>query len=264
MYKKIKIPKKIKKKELLKFFKDLNLDFLINQSFQTDLKVNEINPLSPYKPELTDLYRLYKFVVLNKRTTILEYGSGWSTLIFLIAMDHLKKKYASEIKTLRRNNPFEIFSIENEKKYLNITKKRNSIFFKNKKMPKIRYVFSDVEMTTYNGKICTEYKNHPTCSPDFIYLDGPDKFNVKKKINNITFKHKDMMSMVSDILKLEYFYTPGTIILIDGRGANAKFLKDNLKRNWLYKNDHINDQHIFYLNDDALGKYNKLQLKFYM
>ncbi len=72
-----------------------------------------------------------------------------------------------------------------------------------------------------------------------------------------------MMPMACDILKIEYFLTPGTIIVCDGRGANSKFLKDNLKRKWLYKNDISYDQHIFYLDDPALGKYNRLQLKFY-
>ena len=52
--------------------------------------------------------------------------------------------------------------------------------------------------------------------------------------------------------------------MCDGRAANAKFLKDNFKRNWKYYNDKNNDQHIFYLNDPSLGKYNDLQLKFYM
>ena len=64
-------------------------------------------------------------------------------------------------------------------------------------------------------------------------------------------------------LKFEYFYTPGTIILTDGRSANAKFLKDNFQRNWKYIHNKKNDQHIFYLDDPVLGKYNKLQLDFY-
>ena len=68
-----------------------------------------------------------------------------------------------------------------------------------------------------------------------------------------------MMPMACDILKLENFYTPGTIIVVDGRGANAKFLKDNFKRNWLYKYEC--DQHCFYLNDPVLGKHNKNQQK---
>ena len=72
-----------------------------------------------------------------------------------------------------------------------------------------------------------------------------------------------MMQMVCDILKLEYFYTPGTMIVCDGRAANVKFLKDHFKRKWIYRNDKKNDQHIFLLNDPVLGKYNKLQLNFY-
>jgi hypothetical protein len=44
-----------------------------------------------YKPELNDLYRLYQFVLLNKRTTILEFGSGFSSLIFNCALEENKK-----------------------------------------------------------------------------------------------------------------------------------------------------------------------------
>ena len=40
-------------------------------------------------------------------------------------------------------------------------------------------------MTLFNGRICTQYKKLPLCNPDFIYLDGPDQFNVQKKVNNI-------------------------------------------------------------------------------
>ena len=118
-------------------------------------------------------------------------------------------------------------------------------------------------MTTFKNRICTQYKKLPLCNPDFIYLDGPDKFKVKKDINGISTRHKDMMPMVCDILKFEYFYTPGTIIVSDGRAANAKFLKDHFERKWKYINDKKNDQHLFWLVDPVLGKYNKLQLEFY-
>ena len=69
----------------------------------------------------------------------------------------------------------------------------------------VHYNFSDVEMTRFNGRIATEYKKLPLCNPDFIYLDGPDQFKVKKNINNISTSHKDMMPMACDILKIEYF-----------------------------------------------------------
>ena len=53
------------------------------------------------------------------------------------------------------------------------------------------------------------------------------------------------------------------MIVCDGRAANAKFYRDNFQRNWKYLNNKINDQHIFWLDDPILGKYNELQLNFY-
>ncbi len=259
----VKFPTNKTKKEIEKFFVKKNLTDLIKSSKQEKLSINQMLVNKPYKPELFDLYRLYQFIILNKRTTILEFGTGWSSLIFSIALNELKKKYKKKVEMLRRNNPFELFIVDNEKKFLNISKKRVEKFFNMKIKNLVHYNFSDVEMTRFNGRIATEYKKLPLCNPDFIYLDGPDQFKVKKNINNISTSHKDMMPMACDILKIEYFLTPGTIIVCDGRGANCKFLRDNLKRNWLYKNDTTYDQHIFYLNDPPLGKYNKMQLDFY-
>ena len=151
--------------------------------------------------------------------------------------------------------------LENEKKFLEITKKRNNKFLKG--FNKISYHLSDCQMTTYNGQFCTEYKKLPLVNPDFIYLDGPDQFKIKKRINNFTTSHEDMMPMVCDILKFENFLIPGTIIIADGRKANSSFLLNNFKRNWLYFYDESNDQSIFYLNDKSLGPINNEILKFY-
>ena len=71
------------------------------------------------------------------------------------------------------------------------------------------------------------------------------------------------MPMACDILKYEHFLTPGTIILTDGRTANARFLKSNFQRKWIYKHDIFNDQSIFFLNEKPLGKFNKEQINFY-
>ena len=40
-----------------------------------------------------------------------------------------------------------------------------------------------------------------------------------------------MMPMVSDIRKVRTFLYSCTIIVCDGRAANAKFLRDNFQRN---------------------------------
>ena len=262
----IKLPSTKNQKYIENFFIKKNLKSIVDFSKKEEPSVNKMVMNELYIPYLSKLYRLYQFVLINKRTTVFEFGSGWSTLIFSLALKELRDKFSKEVKRLRRNNPFELFVLENEKKYLSISRNRVQKFNKslNIKNPiKSNYHFSDVEMTLFNGKICTQYKKLPLCNPDFIYLDGPDQFNVKKDINGITLKHKDMMPMVCDILRFEYFYTPGTIIIIDGRSANAKFLKDNFKRKWKYIDDQKNDQHIFWLDDPTLGKYNTEQLNFY-
>jgi len=268
----VKFPKKINLKKNEKFFLEKNLRDIVYKSKKRPQGVNDMIIKEPYKPELDDLYRLYNFITLNKRTTILEFGSGYSSLIFLLALQHNKKKYFNKINSLRRNNLFELFIVDNEKKYLVLTKKKILNFKKNIKDKKLRkefdnikinFIFSDCVMTMYKGNYATEYTKLPLCNPDFIYLDAPDQFKIKKKINNFTTAHKDMMPMACDILKFENFLTPGTIIVVDGRAANSEFLLNNFKRKWLYLNDKIHDQHIFYLNSPALGKYNERQLKFY-
>ena len=69
--------------------------------------------------------------------------------------------------------------------------------------------------------------------------------------------------MSCDVLKIEYFLTPGTILIVDGRAANVQFLKDNFSRNWAYKYVKYCDQHVFVLIEKSLGKYNDNQIKFY-
>ncbi|MAJ85431.1 MAG: hypothetical protein CL687_00455 [Candidatus Pelagibacter sp.] len=257
---KINLPKKQSNNYIKNFFYEKGLDIIIENSKKKIIK-NQ-----PFAPNLNDLYRLYKLILINKRLTILEFGSGWSTLIFSLAIRELKKKFYKQASSLKRENKFELFVVENEKKYLKISKNRicnyNKIY-KIKDPIKINYNLSNVEMTTFNDRISIQYNSLPTCNPDFIYLDAPDKHSVKKSINGISIRHNDMVPMSCDILKLEYFLNPGTIIVCDGRGANASYLKDNLKRKWKYINDQENDQHIFCLKDLIIGKHNREHIEFY-
>ena len=111
---KIKIPSNKNIKYIENFFENKNFGFLINLSKKKKSYVNKLLFTETHLPDLKDLYRLYQFVILNKRTTILEFGSGWSTFIFSLALQELKNKYYKDIKNLRRNNPFELFVLENE------------------------------------------------------------------------------------------------------------------------------------------------------
>ena len=100
----IKYPKNLNKKELISYFKKNRLIGMLK------LKTSE------FTPDLNDLYRLHQFIILNKRTTVLEFGTGWSTLIIKHALSINEKKYKKRILELRRGSPFELFVVENKKK----------------------------------------------------------------------------------------------------------------------------------------------------
>jgi len=256
------IPKKISKNKIKKFFEKKKLFEILKEASKKDKNILNLKSVKPYKPDLRDLYNLYQFIIKNKRTTVLEFGSGWSSLIISLALSELKKKYKTN--NIRRGNPFELFILDNEKKFLNISKKRLQQHKRKMQLTnKVNFVYSKVKMINYLGNISTEFEKLPKCNPDFIYLDGPDQFNVKGKVNNISVAHKDFMPMSCDILKIENFLLPGTIILVDGRKANARYLKRNLKRKWKYQEHTFFDQAIFYLNEKPLGKINLKLLNFY-
>jgi hypothetical protein len=64
------------------FFIKKGLKLLVDLSKKKKPSANQMVIDEPYMPELDDLYNLYQYILINKRTTILEFGSGWSTLNF--------------------------------------------------------------------------------------------------------------------------------------------------------------------------------------
>jgi hypothetical protein len=114
----------------------------------------------------------------------------------------------------------------------------------------------------FNDRVCTFYDPVPNLCPDLIYLDGPDQFSPIGDIRGISTKHSDRMPMSADILSFEHFLQPGTLIIVDGRTANARFLKSNFQRNWNYIYNEDWDQHFFELLEMPLGQYNKDMIDF--
>lgn len=255
----INIPKITEELDIESYLLEHNMADIVSNSNQPTLGVNDMVTENPYKPELEDLYRLHRFVIDSRRTTILEFGVGWSTLVFANALDYNAKIYSNEIRNLRRNNPFEVHSVDNEPRFIDIARDRLP-----DRLKKHAFLYhSNVEMAEFNGRICTRYQTLPLVNPDFIYLDGPDQFNVNGEVGGWSTRHKDMMPMSCDILRIEHFLTPGTLIVVDGRTANARFLRTNLQRQWEYNYDREYDQHLFLLSEPPLGKYNRRQLEFY-
>lgn len=213
----------------------------------------------PYSPELDDLTRLHFLVRSRKVTTVLEFGVGKSTAVLADAIKKNKDEFGEFVKqNLRRGNPFEVHSVENGKQWVAKSKKifpKNLLSFAN-------FHITPVEMTTFNGRVCTMYKKLPNICPDFIYLDGPDQWPVKNNIRGISTESIDRVPMSADILLFEPFLLPGTLIVVDGRTSNARFLKNNFQRNWEHVHHAKEDIHTFELVEAPLGSLNAKQLKF--
>jgi len=260
---KIKFPK-FEKNKIDRFLKKLNFNGEANDFFLTKDVIKIEKQAEPYVPEIYDLYFLYEMIKLNKRINVLEFGSGWSTLALSVALDENKKNYQKEvIKDLRFEKPFKITTIDNEKKYLKITKSRIEKFYKSKKKNNVNFHYSEINMCKHDSRFCHEYVKLPLTNPDFIYLDGPDQFSIKKNVNGFNIKIDDLMPMSLDIIKLEFFLVPGTIIVVDGRGANVQFLQSYFKRKWLHYYYKLLDMHILYLDCYTIGPPSEKLLEFY-
>jgi hypothetical protein len=85
---------------------------------------------------------------------------------------------------------------------------------------------------------------------------------VSGDVNGISTDHPDRLPMSCDLLRLEHFLLPGTLIVVDGRTANARFMKTNFQRNWAYFHDVGSDVHYFELIEPPLGRWNRRQVEF--
>tara|TARA_B100000212_G_C27361815_1_gene528532 strand:+ start:1041 stop:1862 length:822 start_codon:yes stop_codon:yes gene_type:complete len=257
-------------------FKDLNyesyllenpLNLLLGINLENYGDVKEKITRSPYETvsnseypnstELDDLIRLHYLVRSRKVTTILEIGVGKSTAVFSDALSKNKDLYSEYVaENLRRSNPFECHSVDNNEDWINAVK-LEYIDLKN-----VTYHFCKCEVSSINSRICTLFHGMPNICPDLIYLDGPDQFSPEGDIRGLSTGHPDRMPMSGDIITIEHFLTPGTLIVVDGRTANARFIKENLQRNWHYLHVPEYDQHFFELHEDPLGVYNRRQIEF--
>lgn len=213
---------------------------------------------TPFPPELDDLVRLHQLIISRKVTTILEFGLGKSTVVMAHALLENKKRHQDKIKLLRRGNAFEIHSVENHQLWIDEVKK----IFPEKFESLAHIHHCSLSMGEFNSRICTYYEDIPDLCPDFIYLDGPDQFSPKGSVRGLSTRHQDRMPMAADLLSIEHFLCPGTLIVVDGRTANARFLKCNFQRNWSHRYSKDYDQHFFELLEKPLGVYNKRQLDY--
>ena len=130
---KIKFPKKISENKIKDFFVKQGLGYLISKKsyfidgykvFLKDFKDKKKDrkgkfdiriTKNPHPPEIKDLYRLYQIIILNKRTTVLEFGCGHSSLVITKALEENKKNFSQKPFT-RCIFPYHLFIVDNEAK----------------------------------------------------------------------------------------------------------------------------------------------------
>ena len=246
---------------------NLNLLFAMKNAELQEKKIDNssiletVNPNNkiPYDIEFDDLSRLHYLVISRKVTTILEFGVGKSSIVFSDALKKNKEKWFNfTSKNLRRANLYQCHSIDNNKEWIMECNQKVPKYFFDEQILTLH--FAKLTTSEFCGRICTFFDPLPNISPDLIYLDGPDQFSASGSIRGINTKHQDRMPMAADILSFEHFLQPGTLIVVDGRTANARFLQSNLQRNWAYFYSEIFDQHFFELQESPLGVFNKKQL----
>jgi hypothetical protein len=209
-----------------------------------------------YSAELDDLVRLHYLVTSRKVTTILEFGVGKSSIVFDHALKLNKQRCSSYVEiNLRRSNPYQCFSVDNNEEWIKVCENTAATNL-------VKYHHSQCSISTFNGRICTYFDDLPNVCPDLIYLDGPDLFSPDGNVRGVTTNHPDRLPMSADILAIEHFLLPGTLLVVDGRTANARFLKTNLQRDWSYFHHEDFDQHYFELTEKPLGIYNQRQIDF--
>lgn len=256
-------------KEIVKYFKVEGLDKFINLKniYSNDDKDTDVfkhvnqNFGEPFPADLIDLYRLHKTIRDKKFFTVLEFGVGLSTLVMADALYKNKQDWDKHNKSvsIRNRFMFKLFSVDTAKKWIAHTKKQVPGYLKNH----IEFKYSTVSIGKFNDQLCHYYDDLPDIIPDFIYLDGPDPKDVKGEINGLTFQCDERTVMAADLLLMESTLLPGTLVLVDGRTNNCRFLQNNFKRKWKQTWDKKNDITLFFLDEEKLGKYNLSGSDFY-
>lgn len=234
-----------------------NLDDIGSKLIRPTYESVDPNNFIPFSTEYDDLIRLHFLIISRNVSTVLEFGIGKSTAIIDHALNINKQQHYDYMKAnLRRTNLFECYSIDNNQDWIKVAQKNYP------NLEHVTFHYSSLETSTFNDRICTFYSELPNICPDLIYLDGPDQFSAKGDVRGISTRHPDRLPMSGDLLAFENFLLPGTLIVIDGRTANAVFLRNNFQRKWDYFYSEAFDQHFFELKEKPLGPYNKKQIEY--
>jgi hypothetical protein len=179
-------------------------------------------------PDIGDLTRLHRIVRQRPCVTALELGIGYSTIVLAHAMAQNEAEHGDLLRArIRRNTRlFQVCSVDTSEAWIARTLERMPAAL----AARVQVTHSPVSVTTFGGRLCHTYDRLPDVVPDFIYLDGPAPDEVQGSLHGLSFSIPERTVMSADILVMEPTLLPGTVIVVDGRENNVRFLLNNLQR----------------------------------
>lgn len=208
---------------------------------------------NPYPPKWDDLARLHWLTRNREAVSVVEFGAGFSTSVIAHALKMNQQEIGDwALRHRRIEYPFTVLSVDQSDYWLEKTILRTSSELR----PFIRPHSSAVSMGFFQGRACTYYDELPNIIADLVFLDGPDQYAPKNNVRGFSTRSRSLMPMAGDLLSVEHFFEPGALIVVDGRTANARFLKENFQRFWRYGHFTKDDFHVFELDEAPLGRLN--------
>ncbi len=212
------------------------------------------------EPDIDDLVRLHHLVRERRAFTVLEFGTGYSTLVIADALAKNADEYASsdaEVELLPAD-AFRVFCVDASEAWLATAMAR----IPSGLQTHVVATHSPVRAGTFNGQLCHFYERLPNIVPDFIYLDGPDPRDVGGVVNGLDFSHRERTVMSADLLLMEPTFVPGLMVLVDGRSNNARFLANNFRRTYDWLEEPGGQFTMFELAEPPLGPMNRARLAY--
>lgn len=168
-------------------FSKLDLQNLLRKVQDSDIE-KRVNGRSIYPPLIEDLWSLYDNVVSRKVVSIMEYGSGWSTLVLALALEHNMKSFGDFVESnIRHPNPFCLLTVDSSRAFSNISVRRAQEFTKTKIFP----VVTKSKLVEIENRFYNVFENIPLFTANFIYVDGPDSSQVKGSIRGFHVRFGD-------------------------------------------------------------------------
>jgi hypothetical protein len=180
-------------------------------------------PRGAFNPDFADLWFLYRMVRKRKPRTILEFGSGCSTVILAKALFDNRRDAPAHVGYL--------YSVDADPAWTEATAR--SIPSSVRDFCAVSY--SPVLEVEYSGTPGFRHARIPDISPNFVYLDGPPLTPQRQ--------------VAVDILDMEIRLPQDFFLVIDGRKENTTFLRQHLKRRYAFKQRRIFDNPVFTLVD---------------